>query len=54
MKVSESPPIYCFPLLYCLSVIAQFDELLPRTLKNSTSEDQTETKNDRFETPRRI
>ena len=52
MKVSESPPIYCFLVLYCLNFIAQFDKLLPRTLKNSTPEEQTERKNDRFETPR--
>ena len=52
MKVSGSPPIYCFPLLYCLNFIAQFDKLSPRILKNSTPEDQTERKNDRFETPR--
>ena len=25
MKASGSPPIYCFPLLYCLNFIAQFD-----------------------------
>ena len=35
MKVSGCPPIYCFLLLYCLNLIAQFDKLLPRTLKNS-------------------
>ena len=52
MEVSESPPIYWFLLLYCLNFIAQFDKLLPRTLKNSTPEEQTERKNDRFETPR--
>ena len=52
MKVSESLPIYCFLLLYCLNFIAQFDKLLPRTLENSTPEEQTERKNDRFETPR--
>ena len=52
MEASESPPIYWFLLLYCLNFIAQFDKLLPRTLKNSTPEDQTERKNDRFETPR--
>ena len=50
MKVSESPPIYCFLLLYCLNFIAQFDKLLRRTLKNSTPEEQTERTNDRFET----
>ena len=50
MEVSESPPIYWFLLLYCLNFIAQFDKLLPRTLKNSTPEEQTERKNDRFET----
>ena len=27
MKASGSPPIYCFPLLYCLNFIAQFDKL---------------------------
>ena len=52
MKASGSPPIYCFPLLYCLNFIAQFDKLSPRILKNSTSQDQTERKNDGFETPR--
>ena len=52
MKASGSPPMYCFPLLYCLNFIAQFDKLSPRILKNSTSQDQTERKNDRFETPR--
>ena len=52
MKASGSPPIYCFPLLYCLNFIAQFDKLSPRILKNSTSQDQTERKNDRFETSR--
>ena len=35
MKASGSPPILCFLLLYCLNPIAQFDKLLPRTLKNS-------------------
>ena len=54
MKASGSPPIYCFPLLYCLNFIAQFDKLSPRILKNSTSQDQTERKNDRFETARPI
>ena len=39
MKASGSPPIYRFPLLYCLNFIAQYDKLLPRTLKNSTSQD---------------
>ena len=54
MKVRESPPIYCFLLLYCLNLIAQFDKLLPRNSEKfrSTPEDQTERKNDRFETPR--
>ena len=35
MKVSGSPPIYCFLMLNCLDLIAQFNKLLPRTLKNS-------------------
>ena len=54
MKVSESPPIYLFLLLYFLNFIAQFDKLLPRKSEKfrSTPEDQTERKNDRFETPR--
>ena len=55
MKVSGSPPIYCFLLLnYHLNLVAQFDKLLPRKSEKfwSTPEDQTERKNDRFETPR--
>ena len=52
MKAGGSPPIYCFLMLYCLNLVAQFDKLLPQTLKNWTLEDQTERKNDRFETPR--
>ena len=55
MKVSGSPPIYCFLLLnYHLNLVAQFDKLLPRNSEKfwSTPEDQTERKNDRFETPR--
>ena len=55
MKVSGSPPIYCFLLFnYHLNLVAQFDKLLPRKSEKfwSTPEDQTERKNDRFETPR--
>ena len=40
-----------FFLLYCRNLIAQFDKLFLRTLKNSTPEDQTERKNVIFETP---
>ena len=56
MKVSGSPPIYCFLLLNYLNLVAQFDKLLPRNSEKfwSTPEDQTERKNDRFETPRPI
>ena len=50
-NANESPPIYCFFLLYCLNLIAQFDKLFLRTLKNSTPEDQTERKNVIFGTP---
>ena len=50
-NANESPPIYCFFLLYCLNLIAQFYKLFLRTLKNSTPEDQTERKNVIFETP---
>ena len=35
MKVSGSPPIYCFLMRIFLNLVAQFDKLLPRTLKNS-------------------
>ena len=60
MKASGSPPIYCFLLLYCFKLIAQFDKLLPaRTLKTSTPKDQTVRKKKRqiqdFEThPKRF
>ena len=51
-NANESPPIYCFFLLYCLNLIAQFDKLqFLRTLKNTTPEDQTERNNLIFETP---
>ena len=50
-NANESPPIYCFFLLYCLNLIAQFDKLFLRTLKNSTPEDPAERKNVIFETP---
>ena len=50
-NANESPPTYCFFLLYCLNLIAQFDTLFLRTLKNSTPKDQTERKNVLFETP---
>ena len=50
-NANESPPIYCFFLLYCLNLIAQFDKLFLRTLQNSTPEDQKERKNVIFETP---
>ena len=39
---------YQYTAFSCFTV----DKLLPRTLKNSTPEEQTERKNDRFETPR--
>ena len=40
------------PMEDCLNnLLAQFDKLYPWSLKKSTSEDQTERKSDKFETP---
>ena len=40
------------PMKDCLNnLLAQFDKLFPWSLKKSTSEDQTERKNDKSETP---
>ena len=40
------------PMKDCLNnLLAQFDKLYPWSLKKSTSEDQKERKNDKFETP---
>ena len=54
MEASGSPPKYRFILFYSLNLLAQFDKPYPNELwKISTSEDQTERKKDKPETPRR-
>ena len=53
MEASGSPPKYRFILFYSLNLLAQFDKPYPNELwKISTSEDQTERKKDKPETPR--
>ena len=39
---------------HCLNLLAHFHKMYSLTLKNSTSENQTKTKKEKFETPRPV